>query len=227
MTTSVRPLAALATLPPLLRSGGSNGARQRIVGRCTDRVRRDGKFFRLGEQKFYVKGVTYGPFAPDENGEYFASPALTRKDFEQVLDLGANCIRVYYIPPKWFLDMAQEMGLKIFLDVCWPKNLEFCNDPGVAEQARAAVREAARACANLQALFAISVVNEIRPELVRFMGNQRVEAFVDELAGVVKAEAPNCLATFANFPTTEYLRPRGTDFVCFNVYLNHNQAFRN
>ena len=31
-----------------------------------DRVRVDGKFFRLGEKKFYAKGVTYGPFAPGE-----------------------------------------------------------------------------------------------------------------------------------------------------------------
>src|SRR3954447_822106 len=100
----------LRAVPP--RTGGG---RQRRVEPVTDRVRRDGKFFRLGEQKFYVKGVTYGPFAPDANGEYFASPALTRKDFEQILDLGANCIRIYYIPPKWFLDLAQEMGLKVFL----------------------------------------------------------------------------------------------------------------
>jgi len=35
----------------------------------TNRVRRDGKFFRLGAEKFYVKGVTYGPFAPNESGE--------------------------------------------------------------------------------------------------------------------------------------------------------------
>ena len=218
------PARVVRQASPVLRTGGG---RQRRVEPVTDRVRRDGKFFRLGEQKFYVKGVTYGPFAPDANGEYFASPALTRKDFEQILDLGANCIRIYYIPPKWFLDLAQEMGLKIFLDVCWPKNLEFCNDPEVAEQARAAVREAARRCGNHPAMFAISVVNEIPPELVRFMGNERVERFIDELVGIVKAEAPNCLATFANFPTTEYLRPRAIDFVCFNAYLDHEQVFRN
>ena len=29
------------------------------------------------------------------------------------------------------------------------------------------------------AVFAISVVNEIPPELVRFMGNERVEAFIE------------------------------------------------
>ena len=39
--------------------------------------------------------------------------------------------------------------------------------------------------------------------------------------------APDCLVTFANFPTTEYLQPRDIDFVCFNVYLHDEQVFRN
>ena len=33
------------------------------------RVSVDGKFFRLGEKKFYVKGVAYGPFRDDEQGK--------------------------------------------------------------------------------------------------------------------------------------------------------------
>ena len=42
-----------------------------------------------------------------------------------------------------------------------------------------------------------------------------------------KAEAPDCLVTFANFPTTEYLNPQGVDFVCYNVYLHEENVFRN
>jgi len=190
-------------------------------------IRVQGKFFFAGPEKFYVKGVTYGPFAPHGNGEHFATPDQTRKDFEQIIELGGNCLRIYYVPPPWFLEMAREMGLKIFLDVCWPKNLEFCQDPEVAEQAREAVRRSARMCGNHPAVFAISVVNEIPPDIVRFMGNERVEAFIDELVPVAKAEAPNCLATFANFPTTEYLRPRKIDFACFNVYLDDEKVLRN
>lgn len=37
-------------------------------------VRVRAKFFFEGEKKFFIKGVTYGPFAPDENGEYFGTP---------------------------------------------------------------------------------------------------------------------------------------------------------
>ena len=38
-------------------------------------VRVRAKFFFEGEKKFFIKGVTYGPFAPDANGEYFGTPA--------------------------------------------------------------------------------------------------------------------------------------------------------
>jgi hypothetical protein len=62
------------------------------------RVRVDGKFFRLGDEKFYVKGVTYGPFAPNADGEYFATLDRTRADFELLRQLGANVLRVEMVP---------------------------------------------------------------------------------------------------------------------------------
>ena len=217
VNTDVRPGAASTPFT----------GRQRVLRPVSDRIRRDGKFFRLGSDKFYVKGVTYGPFAPNRDGEPLPERAQVRRDFEQVLELGANTLRIYNIPPKWMLDLAQVMGLRLFIDVSWPKNLEFVRDHEVAEQARAAVRAAAEQCGNHPAVFAISVVNEIPPDLVRLCGRESIERFVDELVCVGREHAPECLFTFANFPTTEYLRPREIDFVCFNVYLHDSNAFRN
>ena len=201
--------------------------RQRVHRPVTNRVRRDGKFFRLGDQKFYVKGVTYGPFERGGEGEPLPERDQILRDFGQILDLGANVIRVYHTPPNWFMDMALEAGLKIFIDVAWPKNLTFVGDREVTAQAHAAVREAARTCGNHPAIFAISVVNEVPPDILRFTGRQKVEQFIDDLVATAKAEAPDCLITFASFPTTEYLQPRDVDFVCFNVYLHNEQIFRN
>src|SRR4051812_42325391 len=216
-------IAATARLEVPVRGTG----RQRRAEPVTNRVRRDGKFFRLGTDKFYVKGVTYGPFEPNADGDPFPSPKQAEADFRQISDLGANCIRIYHVPPAWFLDLAQRSGLKIFLDVAWPKNLTFIGDEKLTQMAHDAVRHAARACGNHPATFAISVVNEIPPDIVRFAGKQKLEAFVDELVEIAKAEAPQCLVTFANFPTTEYLQPREIDFVCFNVYLHDEKVFRN
>jgi len=204
-----------------------SAARQRIVEPVTNRVRRDGKFFRLGEEKFYVRGVTYGPFASDADGVPLPDREQVRKDFAQIRELGANCVRIYHTPPNWFMDLAQEMGLKIFLDVAWPKNLTFVGDKAITQAAHDAVRSAAKACGNHPAVFAISVVNEIPADIVRFVGGPKIEEFIDELVTIAKQEAPQCLVTFANFPTTEYLQPRKIDFTCFNVYLHDETVFRN
>jgi glycosyltransferase involved in cell wall biosynthesis len=218
-----------ATIPPAASAEPrqSISGRQRRTQPVTNRVRRDGKFFRLGADKFYVKGVTYGPFKPGPDGEPLPDPDQVRKDFAQMRDLGVNCARIYHLPPAWFLDLAQQMGMKIFLDVAWPKNLTFVGDRQITQQAHDAVRKAAQTCGNHDAVFAISVANEIPPDIVRFVGREKIEEFVDDLIAIVKEEAPECLATFANFPTTEYVQPRTIDFVCFNVYLHDEQVFRN
>ncbi len=202
------------------------GSRARVKEPVRDRVRRDGKFFRLNASKFTVKGVTYGPVDGPDNSP-FASPDQTRADFEQIKQLNANTLRVYHTPPTWFLDLAQEMGLKIFVDVAWAKNLVFVDDAKLKNQARDAVREAALACGNHPAVFAISVVNEVPADLVRYVGAEHVADFIDELCDIARAQAPDCLITFANYPTTEYLQPRNSDFVTFNVYLHDPTTLRN
>lgn len=209
-----------------LRPDYSTGSRKRVAEPVKHRVRRDGKFFRLGEEKFTLKGVTYGPLA-GENGSPFATPEKTRRDFELIKQLNANCIRIYHAPELWFLELAVEFGLKIFLDVTWPKNVVFTEDKSVMDQARDAVRSAAQSCGNHLAVFAISVVNEIPPDIVRYLGARPIAEFVDELCDIIKEVAPDCLVTFANFPTTEYLQPRNVDFITFNVYLHEPIALRN
>src|SRR5438445_1351294 len=111
------------------------------------RVSVDGKFFRLGEKKFYVKGLAYGPFAPNagphgsprettasqhgpgpikqlvSRDAGFASPEQTAGDLAQIHALGANLIRVYQVPAKWFLELAAEHELKVLIDIPWNKHL--------------------------------------------------------------------------------------------------------
>jgi glycosyltransferase involved in cell wall biosynthesis len=191
------------------------------------RVSVDGKFFRLGGKKFYLKGVSYGPFAPSDAPGNFASPEQTAHDFAQIRELGANLIRVYYVPPRWFLDLAAEHGLKALVDIPWGKHLCFLDSAKQRETAREAVREAARACAGHPAVFAYSVANEIAPDVVRWSGAKAVAEFIDELVAEAKAIDPDCLCTFTNYPPTEFLRPHRLDFLCFNVYLHHQQPFKN
>lgn len=187
-------------------------------------MRVDGKFLRLGAEKFYLKGVTYGPFAPDADGCTFASQDQTARDFELVRELGANTVRVYYVPPRWLLDLAQAHELKVLVDVPWEKHRCFLETYEMREAARVTVRSAAQACAGHPAVLALSIANEVPAEIVRWHGVTKVAAFLDELIAEVKRIDAAMLCTFASFPPTEFLQPTAIDFVTFNVYLHDRQS---
>src|ERR1017187_10134962 len=113
-----------------------------VAASSVPRASVDGKFFRLGEKKFYAKGLVYGPFAPKAAGQPFASPDQTVRDFAQIRELGANLIRVYHVPAKWFLDLASEHKLAVLVDIPWNKHLCFLDSPAQKAEAREAVRRA-------------------------------------------------------------------------------------
>lgn len=197
------------------------------AGQGAPRVCVDGKFFRLGREKFFARGVTYGPFAPNPAGQPWVSPEQTAQDFALIRELGANLIRVYHVPAKWLLDLAQQHGLKLLVDIPWNKHLCFLDDAAESEAARNAVRQAVIGCARHPAVFAFCLANEIPADVVRWHGAQAVADFIDELAAAAKAVDPGCLCTYANFPPTEFLRPQNLDFATFNVYLHEPQRFQN
>src|SRR5881394_2377776 len=196
-----------------------------VPGMAAARVQVDGKFFRLGGRKFYPRGLTYGPFAPNEQKEMFPSREQTARDFLQLRELGANLLRIYYVPPRWFLDLAAENELKLLVDVPWPKHLCFLESEKSKAEARHSVRTAVQACQGHPAVFAHSVVNEIPAEIVRWSGVRRVTDFIEELVEVAKSADPECLCTFTSYPPTEFLHPQNIDFSCFNVYLHHRPSF--
>ena len=94
-------------------------------GQNLPRASVDGRFFRRGAQKLCLKGVAYGPFMPNAQGEPFASPDQTGRDFAQIRDLGANLLRIYHVPPRWFLDLAAKHDLLLLIDMPWNKHLCF------------------------------------------------------------------------------------------------------
>jgi len=191
------------------------------------RVRVDGKFLRLGTGKFCVKGVTYGPFAPNLMGEPFPDEDRAARDLKLIRELGANVLRVYHLPPRWFVELAASHELKLLIDIPWNKHVCFLDTEEAREEARKAVRDAARAYLGNPAVLAYSLVNEIPPDVVRWCGAGAVADFIDELANVARSVDADCLCTMGNYPPTEFLRPRNLDFLCFNVYLHQQRAFDN
>lgn len=197
------------------------------AGARTARVRLDGKFFRRGPEKFFVKGVAYAPVVADAEGGSLPAPAVAARDLDLVRALGANVIRVYAPPPRWFLDLAAERGLFVWIDLQWPHHLCFLDTPELQRGAREEVRRAVETCAGHPAIFAYCVGNEIPPDIVRWCGPGRVGRFLDGLIAMVKELEADALCTYANYPPTEYLRVSRADFVAFNVYLHDRRAYRN
>jgi glycosyltransferase involved in cell wall biosynthesis len=193
---------------------------------ATERFSARGKFFFRGAEKFFLRSVTYGPFAPAEDGTQFPRPALVQRDFALMRELGANAIRTFTVPPTWLLDLALEYGIGVLVGLPWAEHVCFLEDREVMRQIRAGVREGAERCQRHAAIFAYLVGNEIPPDVVRWLGPERVKAFVEELADVVKTVDPQGLVSYANFPPTEYLDLDQLDFICFNVYLHREPDFR-
>jgi glycosyltransferase involved in cell wall biosynthesis len=189
-------------------------------------VRVQGKFFFAGERKHFVRGVTYGPFAPGTHGAQFPERATVERDFALMRGAGANTVRVFTPPPVWLLDLAAEAGLKVLVGLPWTQHVAFLDSPVIKTEIRAAVAAGVRACARHRAVFAYLVGNEIPPDMIRWHGADAVREFLRELVALVRQEHPGALVSYANFPSSEYLNIDFTDFVCFNVYLHDEGAFR-
>jgi GT2 family glycosyltransferase len=122
------------------------------------------------------------------------------------------------------MDAAAARGLRFFLTVPWMVQSCFLESRTSRRSIRTAVVSAVQAVASHPALFAIALANEIPPDIIRWSGTSRVARFLDELASAAKDAAPDCLFTYANYPPTEFLRPRRLDFVTFNVFLHSRPA---
>ncbi|MCK9589811.1 MAG: glycosyltransferase, partial [Terrimicrobiaceae bacterium] len=188
-------------------------------------VRVRAKFFFEGEKKFFIKGVTYGPFAPDAEGEFFGTPPGVSRDLDLMVEAGVNLVRIYYVPPKWFLDLCAERGIRALISIPWAEHLEFLKDSKIRSAAEQAVEEGVSRNAGHPAVFGYLVGNEIPTIMVRWLGARQVTEFVERLINIGKEADPRALFSYASYPPTEYLLPQNSDFVTFNVYLHRQEDF--
>jgi GT2 family glycosyltransferase len=185
-----------------------------------------GKFFFSGAEKVFLKGVTYGPFAPDGFGTQFPDLETVKADLSLMVDLGANTFRTFTVPPRWLLDLAAERDLRVLAGVPWAEHICFLDSKALTRSIRRAVAEAVTTCADHPAVAAYLVGNEIPPDIVRYYGAPRVAGFLRELVEVVRGIDSESLVGYANFPSTEYLETDFTDFLAFNVYLHREADLR-
>jgi O-antigen biosynthesis protein len=179
----------------------------------------DGKFLAVGAERLWLAGVTYGTFAPGEDGAPYGERAQVEADFRAMTANGVNAVRTYTVPPRWLLDAALRQGLWVLVGLPWEQHVAFLAGRGRAASIEARVRAGVRACAGHPAVLGYAVGNEIPASIVRWHGRRRVERFVERLRRAAKQEDPDGLVTYVSFPSTEYLELPRLDFVSFNVYL--------
>jgi cellulose synthase/poly-beta-1,6-N-acetylglucosamine synthase-like glycosyltransferase len=192
----------------------------------THRVAPRGKFFFCGEEKFFVKGVTYGPFSLGTHGSPYPERETAEADFAAIAELGANCVRTFTPPPRWLLDLAASYGLRLIAGIPWQQHVCFMESSSARDEVRSAVARAVAASKDHPAVLAYFIGNEIPPDIVRWYGPKRIQRFLRELYETAKSADPNALVSYANFPSTEYLEIDFTDFSAFNVYLHRESDFR-
>ena len=194
------------------------------VPRPAARPEVSGKFFALGGEKLYLRGVTYGPFRPGPDGVPYR-PDAVEDDFARIRGAGINTVRLYTLPPRWLLDAAGRHGLLVMAGLAWEQHVAFLEErkriDDIVERVRGEVAEVA----GHPALLAWAIGNEIPAPIVRWSGPGRIASFLERLHAAAKSEDPGALVTYVNYPTTEYLELDFLDFVCFNVFLEDPGPF--
>ena len=188
-------------------------------------ARSSGKFLEVDGCRFLVKGVTYGTFAPDEDGGQFPPLKRIDQDFGLMAEAGINTVRVYTVPDTSLLDAALRHGLKVMVGVPWTQHVAFLDDAALTREVRFEAVAAVRQVAAHPATLLCALGNEIPAPIVRWHGQARVERFLRDLYDACKQAAPHALLTYVNF------RPRAFELdvfdVCsFNVYLHRPEDLR-
>jgi GT2 family glycosyltransferase len=183
-----------------------------------------GKFLFVGDQKLYVRGVTYGAFQPDDQQREYGDIAQIDADFRQMADAGLNAVRIpHTMPPSELLDVAKRHGLRVMVGLSAEQFAGYLADPAKAPDIDDIIRGRVRTCKGHPALLCYALGNEIPASMVRWLGRRKVEQYLKHLYHVVKTEDPDALVTYVNYPSTEYLELLFLDFVSFNVYLESQE----
>jgi len=184
-----------------------------------------GKFIFKGNQKLYIRGVTYGAFRPDANGKEYQNFEKISSDFSMMSKNGINAVRIpHTTPPKILLDIAHQHNLVVMIGLSAEQYIGYLIDRKKAPDIRKIIKDKLKECIGHPALLCIAIGNEIPSSMVRWIGRRKIENYLWNVYKWVKEEVPETIVTYVNYPSTEYLDLSFLDLICFNVYLESQVA---
>src|SRR5437867_7575149 len=125
------------------------------------RPRVQGKFLFVGDEKLYVRGVTYGAFRPGATGTEYHDLKVIEQDFAQIAANGLNAVRIpHTTPPRALLDAAWRHGLRVMVGLSAEQYVGFLTDKANAPDIEGLVRARVRGCAGHPALLCYAIGNE-------------------------------------------------------------------
>ena len=146
------------------------------------RAQAKGKFIYLGDEKIYIRGVTYGAFRPDKDGNEFHDRKVIERDFALMAANGMTAVRIpHTTPPRYLLDIAHRHGLHVMIGLSAEQYVGYLIDTEDAPDIEETVRARVRTCAGHPALLCYAIGNEIPAPMVRWLGRRRVEHYLERL----------------------------------------------
>ena len=181
-----------------------------------------GKYLYVDDAKLFVRGVTYGAFRPDADGNEYHDLAQIERDFADMAANGFNAVRIpHTMPPRALLDIAQRHGLRVMVGLSAEQYVGYIMDGRgmreIAEMVRPKVRIVRRPSGA-----AVLRDRQRDPRAGGHAGwDARTRRALPRAGSTASSseEDPAAWSPTSTIPTTEYLQLPFLDFVCFNVYL--------
>ena len=199
------------------RLGGIEAIGSPAISRSRERPHAAGKFLYAGDEKLYVRGVTYGTFRPDARRAASSRPGRVARGLRR--DGGERHQRRprrTRVPPRWLLDVALEHGLRVMVGLPWEQHVAFLDDRArAADRSSARVREGVRAVrrASRRSSATRSATRSPRRSCAGTAGAGS-SASSSGSTRRRRTRTRTALVTYVNYPSTEYLELPFLDFVC-------------
>src|SRR5260370_9193787 len=140
------------------------------------RLMAKGKFLFAGDDKFYVKGVTYGAFRPDDQRREYWDLQKIEADFAQMAANGLNAVRIpHTMPPRSLLDAALRYGLRVMVGLSAEQFVGYLIDRKQAPDIDEVVRTKVRTVSDHPALLCYAIGIEIPAPVPALLISHRVD----------------------------------------------------